>query len=61
LRIIVTPFHSEFLMNKLVTALKEELGWFLNVGYIWYPYFSGGKTPPGTYAKVNNWNAIITP
>ncbi|MBT4990015.1 MAG: 5-aminolevulinate synthase [Rickettsiales bacterium] len=26
LRIIVTPFHSEFLMNKLVTALKEELG-----------------------------------
>ncbi|MBT4922237.1 MAG: 5-aminolevulinate synthase [Rickettsiales bacterium] len=26
LRIIITPFHSEFLMNKLITALKEELG-----------------------------------
>jgi 5-aminolevulinate synthase len=25
LRITVTPFHSEFLMNKLTTALKEEL------------------------------------
>jgi 5-aminolevulinate synthase len=25
LRVIITPFHSEFLMNKLVTALREEL------------------------------------